>query len=101
MSHGLIDKLCIFRLFDSLNSRPRGTGFKAPLRMNFKRFWGPLFTKSKQYLLSLKRKLKSDKVERQLLETKRGTCVRGLIICITSIEMIMKEIVAEECSDLT
>jgi hypothetical protein len=91
------------RLFDAMNSRPTGHGYKAPLRESNKIFWKSLFEKATDALLSLKVKVpqknKPPKVV-PLYSSKRGTCVKGLIACMRSLSLMMEEVVNKKDSGL-
>lgn len=93
-------KLCD-RLFDALNSKPRGQGYKAPLSEGNRRFWSALFKEAKNYLMQLECKVKIKRrvngkdvvTEKWILlkDSRRNTCVKGLFTCISSIELILND----------
>ncbi|ODM96008.1 DNA transposase THAP9, partial [Orchesella cincta] len=82
------------RLFDSLNSKTTGSGYKSPIHGGNLNTYKNFFTQAKQYFSSLK--VYIDGKPKLLLHTGRKTALVGLITTITSIENIMEEIISNE-----
>lgn len=87
------------RLFDAMNSRPLGQGYKSPLRPSNKNIWSLLFDQATKLLMELHCEDKQGEFV-PLYMTKKGTCIKGLVIAISSLRMMMEEVVDDETSDL-
>lgn len=62
--------------------------------------WKALFQECQNYMLNLKYKKKQQDNPKPLLETERGTCIKGLLTSMASLELMMNEIINEESHDL-
>jgi len=87
-----------FRLFDALNSKSQGHGYKAPISSRNVDMYKNLLMESIEYLKTLKVQTSKDGMK-PLLETSARTAIKGLIITISSILSICDEILGNpnEC----
>lgn len=77
-------------VFDLLNSRPFGTGRKAPLRIEDKMRWLPIIQTAKTYYKNLQ--IIVDGEPMPLYQTTSGTFVTGYLACLTGLETLMERI---------
>lgn len=83
-------------IFDTLNTRPYGKGSKTPLSKQNKDCWKSIIASSIDYLVALK--LHDGSNFTPLYATKFGTCIKGLVAALTSVQNIMDEILSGNIS---
>lgn len=84
------------RLFDVLNSKSFGKGYKAPLNMSNKRVWQSSFDESSELLKNLKFVNKRSGKTVSLLHSQKGTCAKGLLITISSVDGMFQEYIEKQ-----
>ncbi|ODM87107.1 DNA transposase THAP9, partial [Orchesella cincta] len=78
------------RVFDFLNSKTTGKGFKSPISQRNSHIWRPFIERSKEYILGLK--MHNEKgVLISAFDHKLGTFARGIYAAICSLEAIVEE----------
>lgn len=81
-----------------MNSKPGDAGFKAPLCQTKINEIVPFFAMMKYYLLTLK--VNQAGKELHLVDSTKGTAVKGLVCAIHSAENLLKDVVGHENHDL-
>lgn len=76
-------------VFDILNTKPFGKGKQTALSKHNRDHWTSVIHSASDYLMKLKVYEASRFVP--LYDTKYGTCIKGLITCLASVNCIMNE----------